>query len=740
VKGIGDSYRERRTGRDGETMAQRRANASIGQSVERLRFAPAILARLGEELVPNPDLGVVELVRNAYDADAATCTVTLIDTEAPGGTIEIEDDGAGMSVADIRDGWLLLGQSQKRADPMTPGKRRKIGEKGLGRLAALRLGTSATLTTRQSASPTPGDAEVQHQVRLDWGAFDRAVAVEDVPLDLRSAAIPSTHSGTTIRIDGLKDAFAPTDVKRLARALVLLNGAFPAQNTFRASLDAPEFEQLAALVANGYFDQSEYVVTANVDDGGYASVAMTDWRGATIAKGDHSKLAIRSGSSDPTDVYACPAGRFELWAFILGAENFKLRNSTRTVAEVRDWLKEVGGVHLFQRDLRVHPYGDEGHDWLNMNLRRVRSPEGRPGTNTSVGRVIVNDEAGALVTKTDRSGFVENAAFRDLVRFCGDVLDWAADEQLKARDADTRRKATRVQRRKTTANKGVKERLAALPVEHRSEMEQAVVEFEEAVEEELKLVVNELQLYRALSTVGTTTAVFAHETVRPLAIIESMTDTVAYQLRTDLPDTYEARYAEAILLTRGSASALRTFAELPLRLLEADKRQSSIVDLGDRIERLLALFKFYLEEAGVELEVKLAAGATVRATISEIEAIVANMLANAVHFLSTAPTCDGGPKRVLVEAEVVSDAFVRINVADNGTGIRGIDPEDVWLPGRTTREGGTGLGLTIVRDVVADLDGRMEAIANGRLGGAEFTLTLPRTIQTEPEQLSLDDS
>ena len=51
-----------------------------------------ILRRLGEELVPNIDQGIIELVRNAYDADATKCIVTLSNVRHPGGRIRIEDD------------------------------------------------------------------------------------------------------------------------------------------------------------------------------------------------------------------------------------------------------------------------------------------------------------------------------------------------------------------------------------------------------------------------------------------------------------------------------------------------------------------------------------------------------------------------------------------------------------------------------------------------------------------------
>jgi signal transduction histidine kinase len=72
---------------------------------------------------------------------------------------------------------------------------------------------------------------------------------------------------------------------------------------------------------------------------------------------------------------------------------------------------------------------------------------------------------------------------------------------------------------------------------------------------------------------------------------------------------------------------------------------------------------------------------------------------------------------------MVTDLELRF--MDNGPGIKGLDLEEIWLPGRTTIPAGTGLGLTIVRDSVVDLGGEIWAVANGELGGAEFVVKLP---------------
>ena len=83
----------------------------------------------------------------------------------------------------------------------------------------------------------------------------------------------------------------------------------------------------------------------------------------------------------------------------------------------------------------MHPYGDSGHDWLDMNLLRARNPEERPSTNNSIGRIMAPDPDQILTEKTDRTGFLESTAFIELRRFAIDALEWMARKRLAEREA-----------------------------------------------------------------------------------------------------------------------------------------------------------------------------------------------------------------------------------------------------------------------------------------------------------------
>lgn len=298
-----------------------------------LRFSTSILRRLGEELNPSPDQSILELVKNSYDADAVDCAIELVKTDRPGGTIKISDNGDGMDAEAIRDGWLVLGQSLKPSGGRTRLGRIRAGSKGLGRLAALRMGSSATVVSR-----TRTDPKRQFQLTIDWSDYDKATLVEDVMLTIKEEPSPEkSRAGTEITLENLRCGITRMDVKRLARSLLLLADPFGENpEGFRPVLKAPEFGDLEALVKNRYFKDAEYHLIARVDKNGKAHATVTDWRGEELFSAGHEDI----GKGRQEEPYKCPAAEFDLWAFILDKATFSTRPSS--LQEVKTWLQTFG--------------------------------------------------------------------------------------------------------------------------------------------------------------------------------------------------------------------------------------------------------------------------------------------------------------------------------------------------------------------------------------------------------------
>ena len=452
-------------------------------STATFRFSTDILQRLGEELITSFDQGIIELVKNSYDADASVCTIELIDTQEAGGTVVILDDGDGMSLHDIHDGWLVLGRSRKVTGSRTRLDRLPAGSKGLGRLGALRMGEEVLLTTQPLNEPG-----VDYSLRIRWADFASSDVVEDVGLDVQRSE-SERGPGTRITIRGLNTAASEREVRQLARELLLLTDPFGDPAGFRTELVAPAFKDLEELVNRAYFDDCEFRLVASLDEDGRASAKVFDRSGTA---------RWTTGTDDLDSPYQAPPASFELWVFILGRNSFAGRSAT--VGEVRRWLGQVGGVHLYHRGLRVRPYGDEGHDWLDMNLRRAQDPEFRPSTNTSLGRVTVQDESGQLLQRTDRTGFIDNEAFRDLRRFAVEALEWMQAKRLAEGEERREEKKRESDERAKKADRNLKQEIDKLAPDAQQAVSRAARELESARASERDRLRDELTLYKPEST------------------------------------------------------------------------------------------------------------------------------------------------------------------------------------------------------------------------------------------------
>lgn len=681
----------------------------------RLRFSTEIIRRLGEELNPSLDKGVVELVKNAYDADATECRVELLNTDKAGGTVLVSDNGDGMTVDDIVSGWLVLGRSRKSQRRKTKLGRVPAGSKGLGRLAALRMGKKALLATQPR-----GEKGTGYSLEIDWDRFDAAEVVEDVELTIESTSLRKDAAhGTEITIENLRHGFGRMAVKRLARELILLADPFQDDpQAFRPELRAAEFRDLEELVRGRYFRDAEFLLRAELDRAGRATAKVADWRGEVLFSADHDVLARRRKSQAS---YECPRATFELWVFLLNRKTFSTRASS--LGEVRSWLGEFGGVHLYYNGLRVNPYGNTGNDWLEMNLRRVRSPEERPSTNTSIGRVCVEDEEDVLEQKTDRSGFIEDTEFRDLRAFAQDALDWMARRRLE--EAERRRQQERAEAPVGSGESEVEMRrvIKGSPARIRGRLGSAFERYEASRNREVESLQKEVQLYRTLSTAGITAVTFAHESSgNSVKVITQSIGTVARRARSRLGPAYGDALAEPIKRIRRAVRNLAVLGAATLRLVAHEKRRLSRVDLHGLLKKVVKNYEPFLAARDVKLKVDLGTGSPyLRGSEAAIESIVTNLLTNSVAAFEEDATRG---RRIRMRTEL-SDGTWTLTVEDNGPGIRGISTREIWLPGRTTRRDGTGLGLTIVRDAVRDLGGRVDALENGEIGGAVLLVELP---------------
>lgn len=185
--------------------------SSFNKTSANFRVHASLIYKLGESLIADEVTALSELIKNAYDADATFCSLS-IDTsyeEAAGddvfrGKIELVDNGCGMDLQTIVNGWLTLSNSPKKKmkkEKKTTNKfhRYPLGDKGLGRLSVQKLGRYMLLITKTSQST------IEYTVDIPWGDFLKNTTIDQIPIKINENEIDNEKSYTKIVIKDLVD-------------------------------------------------------------------------------------------------------------------------------------------------------------------------------------------------------------------------------------------------------------------------------------------------------------------------------------------------------------------------------------------------------------------------------------------------------------------------------------------------------------------------------------------------------
>ena len=206
-----------------------------------------VLHHLGIGLYSNIPAVLSELVANAWDADATQVDIILDHHDTP--SIEIRDDGHGMSLDDINDKFLTVGYQRRKAHPETPDGRAVMGRKGIGKLAAFSIADTVEVHT--------SNGEVNNAFRMNTERIEESARNPDeesyFPDPMSCVVRPST-SGTLIRLTDLRTRLswtAPNLRRRLARRFSVIGGA----HGFRVLVDGEPI----TVEDRDYFKDMEFI-------------------------------------------------------------------------------------------------------------------------------------------------------------------------------------------------------------------------------------------------------------------------------------------------------------------------------------------------------------------------------------------------------------------------------------------------------------------------------------------------
>ena len=223
----------------------------------------------------------------------------------------------------------------------------------------------------------------------------------------------------------------------------------------------------------------------------------------------------------------------------------------------------------------------------------------------------------------------------------------------------------------------------------------------------------QMQQSEKLAALGKLAAGLAHEINNPLGVISCY----AQLLQKSQQGSQAQEDLEVIV--RHTKKAQKVLQDL-LGLARANKSATGPSDLNAVARYLAQIFRVQVDKTGVALTLDLAEDLPlVTADASTLEQILTNLLVNA--FDAVAPETG----RITVSTRPAGDGKgARLIVADNGPGIAPENIDQIFDPFFTTKEigKGTGLGLTVVHELIRELGGSVEVQSDD---GATFALTFP---------------
>lgn len=215
-----------------------------------LTASARLIMQLGEQLIEDELVALLELIKNAYDADANNVDVVIdTDTVTPygKGRIEIKDDGNGMIPSIVRNSFLRLSTSFKEEEKSSIYyHRRVLGKKGIGRLSFQRLGNYITVETvpnieRFEETDLLKEEDVEFikeyskiNIDIDWSEFPIDMDFSEITAAVKYEKDVVASYGTKIVIQGIKNLnFWDMDKKKEEKLKnELLNMMDPFQKNF----------------------------------------------------------------------------------------------------------------------------------------------------------------------------------------------------------------------------------------------------------------------------------------------------------------------------------------------------------------------------------------------------------------------------------------------------------------------------------------------------------------------------
>ena len=704
--------------------------------MDKFRFTidAELLRELGERLVGKPHIALAELVKNSYDADATKVTISFAPNKR---SIEISDDGHGMTADEFKNFWMRIGTVHKTREKQSRKRGRTLtGSKGVGRLAVQFLAHKFTITTfpanenckglkahinwKNALETKPDETKELTDVEVTYSKLDRD------PSDRR------THQGTSIILEQLKDEWAEDSIRGLALELWYLQPPLrflldDPKNQFKIHFRSPHrdysktfLEQMIAI--------KRIWIARLVGKAADGEVEFSlQYQGEQPTKHTYKIADFYHNNGEFSKTKNLNTCRFDIRIYNLrGKQKYGIRVDT-----AREYVGKYSGVHVYDGDFRLPYYGSSESDWLKLEydhshrrnvsqllpkeIQVFRGLNDLPTLGRVFGLVKVNTSTernlGIMIT---RDRLAETTAYKDLVNTIRYAFDWYANEtarrKIEKKENETSSESTSLKFQRV--EQVLEEYEPQIPKKVYQEIYTKVQEATIAAEKDQELVLEQMGVLAPLATAGISALSYQHELKKQFSYIQTTIDRMQkietmnselqenlHSLSTDLASWLKRAKSTNLLFDYIADTENTLRHSLRARaVIEEITNQTSVLARGTETDYSQIDDRLCLPEA----------------SFAEWGAIFQNVFINAYTAMLDSP------KRQLHISFRSHEKFREILVQDTGHGVNLKNADRLFEPFQraskisTERKalgyGGTGLGLTIVRLVANNIGCRVRFV------------------------------
>jgi len=748
---------------------------------------------LGEQLIGSEKVGILELIKNSYDAHATECSVYIeqIDNlpeinkdlykfpEYKGPVIVIEDNGIGMDRNIIENGWLRpasriktiikekirrerkkaletnrLGSYDELMIQLKKAHKNRIplGEKGVGRFAVNRLGQNLLLKTKAK------NKNFEYVLEIDWNNFhsdcEQLKDLKDVGVILRKQT-PSREygkigTGTQVIIYNGKEGFEwdRETIEELNRAILQLNSPNEKESNFKVKLICPQIPDLQKILINDDFLPS-IQFSGLVDENGIMDYELKFTPPKSVPMNSKitkdNKLDLKFGEIDywkRGDSFRMPqCGGFFIdinvwyrekpWIDGPNAKSFK------------DYLDAFGGLTIYRDGINVFP-AEKGkeNDWLGLSRRQIKQVY-RISYYHMIGNIEIDQTKNFdLTDKTNREGLIQNQAYNDFKWLVKYIIENVLEKEYISNRDKYNQLTQDIVREPRLLNDFVKQGTKVVKnitsnYPFAKDPYKLLTELGDKNEREDKLINLERSLknlQKSLTAIEESKALLTEQAGFGLAIAVSVHELakITTNFYNGINDLLKRGYNKDKLIELREAS-LSIKSELkrlsPLRAIRNEKRIE--FPISKAVKYVSAVFKTKLDANKIILENEIVNDFTLYSRYGAVLQIITNFFTNSIYWLKT----PGLKERKI---KIKSDKKNRcLFFADSGPGIHESILPYLFEAGYSMKIPASGLGLYISKYYMQDMKGDIYLTHNRErmenVQGAQFTLDFERVLEKRGE-------